>query len=389
MRATFVYTLKTVVRETSVLEWAIIFPLVLYTLFYVMFANLDSVYQALAAPVVVVQDQNFEDAPGLAELIDAVAGQDQPWLDPTYVDSAAEAAELVDQGGYYGYIAVDAQGALRYDRDWREYGSTDPGHGIVEAICSGYLQNVALIRDLAAADPAAVSNPALMERLATAPQFTKAVQLTANRPSDSVRYFYAAMGFAAFQAGSFALVAMGRLKPNVSAVGGRRTVAALPRGRQIAASLGASWVLALATLLVGFAYLRLALSIEFGGKELGVVATLAVASLVATAVGAAMGSLPIRAAAASGLAAVVACALSLFAGLYGQGSQDLGDLVAEHAPWSAWANPVRQVYDALFSLYCYDTYGPMLRILAQLAVLGLAAAAVVFLVSRRQRYEHL
>jgi ABC-2 type transport system permease protein len=110
---------------------------------------------------------------------------------------------------------------------------------------------------------------------------------------------------------------------------------------------------------------------------------------VSTLVGAGIGSLPVGLESGAGIVAVLSLLTSLFAGLFGPASQNLGELVSQHAPWAHLVNPTRQVYDALFSLYCYDSYDRWGQILAQLAVLGAVLLAAVLLLNRRRSHVHL
>jgi hypothetical protein len=135
--------------------------------------------------------------------------------------------------------------------------------------------------------------------------------------------------------------------------------------------------------------MRFALGVNFGGKEVEILAILAAAALVTTALGTAVGALPLGPAGLSAVTTVIACGFSLFAGLYGPGSQLLGDSLAAAAPWTTWLNPAREVYDALFSLYCYDTFGQAAEIMARLTALALVLFGLAALGLRRVRHEHL
>jgi hypothetical protein len=140
---------------------------------------------------------------------------------------------------------------------------------------------------------------------------------------------------------------------------------------------------------LAFCYIRFGLQITFGGRDLEVLAILAVGAAVATALGAAVAIIPLPMAALAGLSAALACLLSLFAGLYGPGSQQIADRVADSAPWAVWLNPARGIYDALFSLYCYDTFDQAAVALAHLGLLALALFAVAAAGLRKVSHDHL
>ncbi len=188
---------------------------------------------------------------------------------------------------------------------------------------------------------------------------------------------------------TFALSAVDLVLGNTSPLGARRSLGGQSKLRTLVPTLSAAWLLSFACVMLGFLYLRFVFDVGFGGKEGAVVLTLLASSLCITFFGAFLGSLPLQGGIKGGLVAFFSCFLSLFAGLYGPSTQVLGDLVAQNLPWFSAANPVRQVSDALFSLYFYDGYEQLMQHL-----IGLLVIAVVFFIAatlnlRRQRYASL
>jgi ABC-2 type transport system permease protein len=364
-------------RAKSITFWSVAFPLVLATLFYMAFADIDKAGLARPVSIVVVDDAAYRAAPGLAETIEASHTGEDPWLDVEYVQTETAAEQLVGDGGYYGYVKAESSGQLEYHRDWRDYTGYDPGHEIATALLDSYLRNAAF----AASHPgAAMQQPA---------NFTKSVQLTAQAPSDQVRYFYSVLGFAVVMGCNFAMFGVSGLRSGRSQIGARVALGGVARYRVLAPTVAAAYILTLVTLIIGFLYIRFVLQIAFGGRDWEILAILAVGAMATTALGAALATVPLPAAALAGLSAAIACLLSLFAGLYGPGSQLLADQVAQSAPWFTWFNPAREIYDALFSLYCYDTFDQAAVAMGKLALLALALFAVAAWAMRRVRHAHL
>ena len=396
MLTTFVTTLKVLIRDKSVLLWAIAFPLVLSTLFYAMFSNLDELYVLDPIPVVVVKDTQFEQAEAFAKTIDALAtsgsNEESPLLAPTFVPDEKAALGALSDGEYKGYIRVGSDGLPVFYMDTRQPDSVgDPAQSIIISVLDHYIQNVELITLLARENPQLLADPSFLESLTqeSGSSFTEQVSVTANEPSDSLRYFYAVLAFSTIMMSTFALVAIDMVLGNTSPLGARRSLGGQSKVKTLVPTLAAAWLLSFACVMVGFIYLRFVFGISFGGKEGAVVLTLAISALASTFLGAFLGSLPIPSGAKSGFVAFLSCLLSLFAGLYGPFSQDLGDAVARDFPLLSAANPVRQVADAFFSLYYYDGFEQLTVYLASL----LAFCAVFFALSvfflRRQRYASL
>jgi len=395
MFITFITTLKVLIRKIDVLFWAVAFPLVLITLFYAMFSSLDETFRLDPLPVVIVKDANYASAEPFAQMIDSLSSEDaeeSPLFDPTYVANESAALNALETGVYKGYIILDRDGIPQYFMDPRRADSlSDPSQTIILNVLDSYLQNRQLITSLIEENPQLLADPAFLQSLldSESESFTTHISLTANPPSDSVRYFYAVLAFSTIMMSTFGLAAIDMVLGNTSPLGARRSIGGQSKTRMLIPTLAAAWVLSFACVLVGFLYLRFVFGIGFGGKELAVVLTLALSTLAATFLGAFLGSLPLPSGAKSGFVALISCVLSLFAGLYGPFSQDIGDMVARELPLLSAANPVRQVADAFFSLYFYDGFAEMASHLLALLVLCVAFFVLAVLMLRRQRYASL
>ena len=89
-------TLVMLVRDKAIFIWSLAFPLILSTLFVFMFSHLDDAGQFEPVRTAVVANASYEEAPGFAEMIDALSqpGDDQ-MLDVVRVASEDEAVGLM------------------------------------------------------------------------------------------------------------------------------------------------------------------------------------------------------------------------------------------------------------------------------------------------------
>lgn len=396
MRVTFITTVKVLLRDRSVLMWAVAFPLILSTLFYAMFSNLDEAYQLDPIAVVVVEDENYTQAENFVDMVVSLASNDandgSPLIKPTYVSSEQRALKALEEGSYYGYIMVNSDQEPVYHRDARHVDSLgDPSQTILINVLDRYVQNTDLITTILEDNPGLLRDPTFLSRLTDdAPaSYTERISVTENPPSDSQRYYFAVLAFSTIMMATFALVAIDGILGNTSALGARRSVGGQSKVRTVLPTMAAAWLLSFICVLIGFFYLRFLLGISFGGKEAAVVLTLAMSTLCSTFLGGFLGSLPVQSGVKSGLVAFLSCFLSLFAGLYGAFSQDIGDMVARDLPWLSACNPVRQVTEAFYSLYYYSGYEHLLNCLASLAVFSIVFFIASILIIRRQRYASL
>lgn len=246
-----------------------------------------------------------------------------------------------------------------------------------------------MIVDAYTAHPELLADPDWLETFFELPEYIVRGSVTANPPSEALRYYYAALAFSCMQMMSFGLTAIDLWKANTSALGARRALSGQSWLRSLAPTMFASWCLGFACVVVGFLYIRFGFAVSFGGKEPVCLLVLAVSTLVSTLMGGLLGSLRLLSDAKPGILAAISCLLSLFAGLYGPGAQKLGDWVAREMPLLSNCNPARLVYEAFFSMYFYDGYDRLTELLSIMAVMVVVLFVCCTLIMRRQRYKAL
>ena len=165
---------------------------------------------------------------------------------------------------------------------------------------------------------------------------------------------------------------------------------AIGRTRTLLATLLACWLLSFCCLLIAFLYTRLVVGVDFAGREGLCVAGLGAASLLACALGTALGSLPkLDVGSKTGILTGVVCLLSLFTGLYGEPCMELADMVSREFPVLASLNPAKAICDMFYSLYYYDGLEVFAGNVALIGLFSAALFAVGALFVRRQRYASL
>lgn len=408
MLATFVATAKMLMRTPALVVWSLVFPVALATIFVFMFSSLDEADEFGSVPVAVVADEAYEGSI-FAFVVDALDGDgaaagdgsDEALLDVREVATEAEAREIVLAGEVSGAFVVGEDGSpsliVSTEGSVLETNRAQINATILQSVADAYVQNAALVLEFAGEDPAAFAEAAIsgafsgIEEAAVAGSgAVEVVPITHSEPQQTVRYYYALLGLAVLISSNVALVAICQMQPNLSPLGARRTVGALGRGRALAATLAASWLLTCVCLAVAFLYIRFALGVDFGGRDGLCLLAIAVGALFSTALGTAVGAIPrLSADAKSGILTLIACFASLFAGLYGQPAMELADAISREFPALAAINPAKAVTDAFFSLYCYDSLAPFAERAAFLVALAAVLLAIAAVLVRRQRYEHL
>ena len=419
MWSTFVMTLKSNVRNKASLFWLIVFPLVLATLLTGMFGDLAEGYELKPIPMAVVEDARLDGSAGAKTFVGALSGDStasvvsqtasEPGglgdlgtklVEATSVASTDQARKALADSTVDGYIAADGDGRLTITLASKvasgAAGSMDSAssEAIAIAALDGaidlYNRTDAVTRETIERNPQAATSRVFWSSLGDVTGMTREIRLTNFKPDVMARYFYAMLGMACLMAMGYAISAVTTAQANLSALGIRRTVAPLGRGRQLLAGFLASWLCSGLSLLIALAYIRYVCGIALGGREPAAVLAVAVASFMACAFGTMIGAIPkLPHSVKMGLTSAIPCALSLFSGLYGGFAMALSDWIARNAPVLALINPAQQVANLFYDILYFDSYRPFLvtcAILLAMSALFLAAGVVML---KEQRYEHL
>ena len=380
MLTVFLYQVLRLLRDRVLLVWTLGFPVVLSLIFMAMFSNLDKVYEATPMSFGVVQDEAYRTAPGLDAVVERISADDADHHLITKVthSTVAQAEAAAKRGETNGYLAVeDGQPVLHVTQQGNEAETTR----VLRVVMDSYLQRRAEYVALAKAGAA----PEKLAALETDQAFTRSISVTPSPVKPQTPYYFALLAFACGMGTTVAMVAV-KGTMAVSPVGARQTLAGLPRWKVLTATLAASWVCVFVCLLLAFAFMASVVGVDFGPHVLLCLVAIGVCSLMASAVGAALGTL---ARLEIGMISGFTSLLSLFTGLYGPASQSLASSIEQHAPLLAQANPLWQTARCFYGLLYYDSLAPFARSCAVLLGMTCLFLTIALIRARRMTHEHL
>ena len=380
MLTVFLYQVLRLLRDRVLLVWTLGFPIVLSLIFMAMFSNLEKAFEANPMSFGVVQDEAYRAAPGLDAVVERISSDDaDPHLLTKVTHSTvAQAETAAKRGETNGYLAVEGdQPVLHVTQQGNEAETTR----VLRVVMDSYTQRQAEYAALAKAGAA----PEKLAALETDQSFTHSISVTPSPVKPETHYYFALLAFACGMGTTVAMVAV-KGTMAVSPVGARQTLAGLPRWKVLTATLAASWVCVLAYLLVAFAFMASVVGVDFGPRMLLCLVAIGVCSLMASAVGAALGTL---AHLEIGMISGFTSLLSLFTGLYGPASQSLASSIEQHAPLLAQANPLWQTARCFYGLLYYDSLEPFARSCAVLLGMTCLFLTIALIRARRMTHEHL
>ena len=380
MLTVFLYQVLRLLRDRVLLVWTLGFPVVLSLIFMAMFSNLDKVYEATPMSFGGVQDEAYRTAPGLDAVVERISADDADHHLITKVthSTVAQAEAAAKRGETNGYLAVEGSDPVLHVT---QQGNEAETTRVLRVVMDSYTQRRAEYVALAKAGAA----PEKLAALETDQAFTRSISVTPSPVKPETHYYFALLAFACGMGTTVAMVAVKGIMA-VSPVGARQTLAVLPRWKVLTATLAASWVCVFVCLLLAFAFMASVVGVDFGPHALLCLVAIGVCSLMASAAGAALGTL---ARLEIGMISGFTSLLSLFTGLYGPASQSLASSIEQHAPLLAQANPLWQTARCFYGLLYYDSLAPFARSCAVLLGMTCLFLTIALIRARRMTHEHL
>ena len=362
----FVTRIKCAFRDKEMIFWTLLFPVMLATLFYFCFSNLDSADAFSPVKTAVVADQDYRQAAGFQAALEEVSkeGEDR----------------LLQRTRVEGYLTIEAGAPKLTVRD------DGLNQTILKSFLDQYLQISATAAHILERNPQAAQQ-GLLTDLMEQQEFTREISLSNAKPSHQLPYFYALIAMVCLYGSFQGLTSAFYLQANLSALGARRSMAPRKKLAMITADMLGSQAVHLLTMLVLLCYLLLVLRLDFGNQIGYLLLTVLVGSIVGVSLGALVGAaLRIKVEAKTAILITLSLACCFLAGLMVEG---ISYAIQQNAPAAAWLNPAARISDAFYCLYYYDNhtrYFMDLGVLcAMAAIFGLGAMACL----RRRKYESI
>lgn len=377
----FVTRIKCAFRDKEMIFWTLLFPVMLATLFYFCFSNLDSADAFSPVKTAVVADQAYRQAADFQAALEEVSkeGEDR-LLQLTRVETREEADRLLEDGRVEGYLTIEDGAPKLTVRD------DGLNQTILKSFLDQYLQISATAAHILERNPQAAQQGLLTDFMGQQ-EFTREISLSNAKPSHQLPYFYALIAMVCLYGSFQGLTSAFYLQANLSALGARRSMAPRKKLAMITADMLGSLAVHLLTMLVLLCYLLLVLRLDFGNQIGYLLLTVLVGSIVGVSLGALVGAaLRIKVEAKTAILITLSLACCFLAGLMVEG---ISYAIQQNAPAVAWLNPAARISDAFYCLYYYDNhtrYFMDLGVLcAMAAIFGLGAMACL----RRRKYESI
>ena len=366
----FKYQIKVFLKEKQGLFWTLVFPIILSTLFTLVFANISEGEMFKNIPIALVNSTDAQ-----PEFIEAMENTELFEMQKT---NKADAADLLSRGKISGIITFNEEPELVVH-------SSGMNESVIKAFMDSYVQTMSTVTNVARINPQGISD-AFFEVLESNNEYTLEKPISSSN-NYVVIYFYALLSMTCLMTATYGCVAVSSIQANQTQLAARINVAPAHKMKMFLASISATFVYQFATILIVLFYMRLILNTNFGASMVLVVLLCFVGCVTGISFGTTISALVAK---SENIKMAIIVSITMFGCfLAGLMSVDIKYIVQTNFPIAAYLNPANLIADGFYCLYYYDTYERFFINLGILALLSVVFCTITYTVLRRQKYASI
>lgn len=372
------YCLFSMVRDKTTMFWSFLFPLILCTLFYVTFGNLDNNLECIDTAAVIVSDT--EEAKSFYAFLEALQESEQDFISVEKM-TEKEAKKQLESGEISGIYYADD-----------EPGLTVAASGIEESILleimQSYESNYAVIQTVAKEKPEKMQK--VLERISSdeaVGEYVKETSLGGKKSDGMIQYFFALISMTCLFGCFLGLEASVKLQANITAVAFRRAVSATGKFRMILADFIVICIMNFIDVIILLAYMSFILKIDLGTDIGRILLVSFMGCVIGVSSGILVGSMGKWSGnTKSAVLLTFSLGSSFLSGLMMGG---IKGLIEDNCPIINRINPASLISDAFYCLSIYEDMERYARDIIVMAIWVAVCLAGSFLMVRRVRYDSI
>lgn len=376
----FKYRFLQTIRNFPVMFWALLFPIILGTLFYLSFgsAGLDSTGESRwdAVKTAVIRDGDAsESARAFEEFLTQMDGE---MLDIKDISLESEALDALNEETISGIFYVRDTPSLTVAKNGLN-------ESILTSVLESYNQNAAMFAEIARTHPEKL--PDAIEAVADYRNTTAEVSLGGKDLNPNIQYFFALITYACLSGAFLGVQSSIDGQANISALGARRSITPTHKLTLILIDMAVLFIIHFFNILILCLYVTKALKISLGDDIGSLLLVDFMGSMIGVCLGVAIGCL---ARISYNLKIGVCVLLTLFPGfLAGLMFGNMKNIIELNCPIINRINPAAVLSDAFYCMGIYNDMERFTRCLVILAVMSILLLTVAFLGIRRERYDSI
>ena len=368
------YNLLVKVKNFATTFWPLIFPLLLGTMFYFAFGNIDDAdFETVQVGIV------KEEEPDTLFLmfLDQMENNGNHLIAAQELSGTAALAKLENEeisGIYYvgkaPSLTVAANGIPQ---------------SILQSVLTSYETGKSTIRQIVRTHPSGLWKG--IQKMLNQQEPITQVSLGGHTINGTVQFFYALIAMTCLYGCFIGFGSAITLQANITALAARRCVTPTHKLKLILSEQIASFLLGYFDVIVLLVYLRYILKLDFQGKIGPMLLISFFGSLIGVSIGIFVGSLgKMKEGVKIGIILGISMICSFLSGLM---NNTMKDIVEKNAPFINRINTAALISDAFYCINVYDDLGRYYRNLITLAVMSVVLVAASFLLIRRESYDSI
>lgn len=376
----FRYRFVQTIRNSSNMFWALLFPIILGTLFYLSFgsAGLESTGESRwdEIKVAVVKDtDSSENAQAFEGFLTQMDGET---LDIQDISTESEALSALNEETISGIFYVRDTPSLTVAKNGLN-------ESILTSVLESYNQNAAMFREIAMTHPEKL--PDALDAMNDYRNTTAEVSLGGKDLNPNVQYFFALVAYACLSGAFLGVQSSIDGQANISALGARRSITPTHKLTLILIDMAVLFIIHFFNILILCLYITHVLGISLGNDVGALLLVDFMGSMIGICLGVAIGCL---ARISYGMKIGVCVLFTLFPGfLAGLMFGNMKNIIELHCPIINRINPAAVLSDAFYCMGIYNDMERFTRCLVILAVMSTLLLTVAFLGIRRERYDSI
>ena len=386
------YIIKVLFKNKTLVFWTFAFPIILGTLFYFSFSDIEQDEMLQVIPIAIVSNEDFQKNTYYQQAFEKLSdtSQKDSLFTISYVDKK-EADDLLDASKIKGYIVFQDDDATMVIKE----------NGISQTVLQFVLlqlkQNQQFISDLTkqeiendsrngvtSFDVETITND-IVAKISQQPAVLKDASKT-NLSYMQIEY-YTLIAMACMYGGMLGLTAIQYCLANMSSKGKRVAVCPSPKSILVLASTLGAYFASLVGIFLLLIFLRFCLHVDFGDHSFLVVLLTLIGDLAGISLGVLIGAaLKTSENAKIGIMIAISMIFSVLSGMMGV---TLKYVIDKNAFLLNLFNPNNLITDGFYALYYYDNLHRYCRNLILLGCFILLCFIISFICLRREEYDSI
>lgn len=385
------YTIKSLLKNRTLIFWTFAFSIILSTFFYMAFSNIENDEKLQIFDIAVIDNESFENQEIYQETLKKLSQESDDKLFNIKYVGKEEAEDLLEKSEIEGYILFENETPKIVVKNTGTYQT------IIKFVVDEIEQTKTVVRDLTEQDiKKEIENGNInfnTENIVNnilAKINNEKVELK-NISNSNLSYmmieYYTVIAMACMYGGMIGITAINGCLANMSNRGKRIAVSPTRKSVIVLSSAIGAYFVSLIGVALLIIFLVLALKVNFG-TNLGLVILLAmIGNLAGTSLGVLIAScFKVSEGTKTGITISVSMILSVLSGMMGV---TLKYLIDKNAPIINRMNPNNLITDGFYSLYYYNTLDRYWSDILNLLIFSIICLVISFISLRREKYDSI